>query len=213
MVRAIWWAAVIVGATYMVPVVLDWQGPAITAWKGTAVGLLALWAGLQARSSDGWLITAVLGLGALGDVLLNMHGLKAGAVLFVAGHLAAIVLYLRNQRVLPTLSQNILALILPPATLCIVWLITAPHPDWPIAAGYAVIAAVMAALAWRSRFPRYRTGIGALLFVLSDLAIFAGQAELLVPELRRVAVWPLYFGAQALIAWGVVTTLRSEARG
>lgn len=210
MVRAIWWAALFAGVGYMIPVLLDWHGPLVTAWKGTAVGLLALWAGVQARSSEGWLITAVLTLGALGDVVLDIYGLKSGAVLFVAGHLLAIWLYARNQRALPTLSQNLLALVLVPATIAITWAITAPHPDWPIAAAYAGIAAVMAAAAWRSRFPRYRTGIGALLFVLSDLAIFAGQAELLGPELRRVAVWPLYFGAQALIAWGVVTTLNGD---
>ena len=84
------------------------------------------------------------------------------------------------------------------------------NPDWPIAVAYVLIAAIMASMAWISRFPRYRTGIGALLFVASDIAIIAGQAELLPVELRRVAVWPLYFAGQALIAWGVVTTLRSE---
>jgi uncharacterized membrane protein YhhN len=208
MVGMIWWAAIAAGVSYMVPVLGDWQGPIVTAWKGASIGLLALWAAMQAQTRDGWLIAAVLAVGATGDVLLNIYGLKVGAIAFVIGHLIAIFLYLSNQRENPSGSQRALAWLLVPATLVIAWAITAPHPDWPIAAGYAGIAAAMAATAWLSRFPRYRTGIGALLFVASDLAIFAGQVELLPVELRRVTVWPLYFAAQALIAWGVVTTLR-----
>lgn len=211
MTRAIWWAAIIAGISYMMPVLGDWQGPWVTAWKGASIGLLALWAALQARSNDGWLIAAVLAVGATGDVLLNIYGLKVGAIAFVIAHMLAIALYLRNRRSVPTASQRALAWLLPPAVVLITWAIAAPHPDWPIAAAYVAIAAVMASTAWLSRFPRYRTGIGALLFVASDLAIFAGQAELLPVELRRLAVWPLYFGGQALIAWGVVRTLTADA--
>ena len=210
MTRAIWWAALLAGASYMLAVMGDWQGPLITVWKGASIGLLALWAAMQAQSRDGWQIAAVLAVGATGDVLLNIYGLKVGAIAFVIAHLIAIELYVRNRRPTLSVSQRALAWLLVPATAIITWAIAAPNPDWPIAVGYVVIAAVMAATAWLSRFPRYRTGIGALLFVASDLAIFGGQAELLPVELRRVAVWPLYFAAQALIAWGVVRTLRGE---
>ena len=210
MTRAIWWAALLAGASYMLAVMGDWQGPLITVWKGASIGLLALWAAMQAQSRDGWQIAAVLAVGATGDVLLNIYGLKVGAIAFVIAHLIAIELYVRNRRPTLSVSQRALAWLLVPATAIITWAIAAPNPDWPIAVGYVVIAAVMAATAWLSRFPRYRTGIGALLFVASDLAIFGGQAELLPVELRRVAVWPLYFAAQALIAWGVVGTLRGE---
>lgn len=211
MTRAIWWAAIVAGVSYMLPVLGDWQGPWVTAWKGTSIGLLALWAAMQARSNDGWLIATVLAAGATGDVLLNIYGLKVGAIAFVIGHLLAIALYIRNTRPAPTASQRALAWLLPPSVVLSAWAITAPHPDWPIAVAYVAIAAIMAATAWLSRFPRYRTGIGALLFVVSDLAIFAGQAELLPVELRRLSVWPLYFGGQALIAWGVVRTLTADA--
>lgn len=211
MARAFWWAAILAGVSYMIPVLGDWHGPGVTAWKGAGVALLAIWAAQQARSTDGWLIAAMLAAGATGDVLLDIFGLKVGAIAFVIGHLLATGLYIRNRRPAPTASQRVLAWLLPPAVVLIAWAITAPHPDWPIAAAYVAIAAIMAATAWLSRFPRYRTGIGALLFVVSDLAIFAGQAELLPVELRRLSVWPLYFGGQALIAWGVVRTLTADA--
>jgi uncharacterized membrane protein YhhN len=210
MIRVIWWAALLAGVSYMLPVLLDWQGPLITAWKGLCVGLLALWAAAEAKTYDGWLIAAVMALGAIGDVLLNTHGLKTGALFFVAAHLLAIWLYARNRRAELTGSQALLGWLLPPATLIAAWGLTHHHPEWPLAVAYAGLVGGMAAMAWTSRFPRYRVGIGAVIFVLSDLAILAGQGEYLPPELRRVAVWPLYFGGQALIAWGVVTTLRGE---
>ncbi len=208
--QAIWWAALLAGCSYLLPVLMDWHGPGITAWKGLSVGLLALWAGVHARTSDGWLITFVLALGCLGDILLDVFGLKAGALAFVAGHLLAIYLYLRNRRSALSPSQLALVLLLPPTIGIISWAIVRENSEWPIAVGYATIAAVMASAAWASRFPRYRVGVGALFFVLSDLCIFAGETGLLPPEMRRISVWPLYFAAQALIAWGVVTTLRDQ---
>jgi uncharacterized membrane protein YhhN len=71
----------------------------------------------------------------------------------------------------------------------------------------------MAAAAWTSRFPRYRTGIGAMLFLASDLFIFAGEGGALSKGVTMWLVWPFYFVGQALIAWGVVSTLSKEARG
>ncbi len=65
----------------------------------------------------------------------------------------------------------------------------------------------MAASAGASRFPRYRVGIGALMFLGSDLLIFARMGPLPGSPLPGLLIWPLYFGGQALIAWGVVRTL------
>jgi uncharacterized membrane protein YhhN len=210
MTRLIWWAALTAGATYMLPVLLRWEGPAIIAWKGAGVGLLALWTGLQARERNGWLITIVMAFGALGDVLLDAQGLEIGGAAFALGHLFAIGLYVTNRRVNPSLSQKLLGAVLVPGSLVIVWALLAPAPGWWHAAVYTAIVAVMAATAWRSRFPRYRVGIGAVLFLISDLIIFAGEGGAIAPIARAWLVWPLYYGGQALIAWGVVDTLRQE---
>lgn len=212
MTRILWWAALLAGGSYMVPVLAGWEGPAMIAWKGAGVGLLALWAGVQARSRDGWLITLALAFGALGDVLLDAQGLETGGAAFALGHLFAIGLYATNRRESPSLSQRLLGVVLVPASLAIVWAMLAPAPGWWHAAIYTAIVAVMAASAWRSRFPRYRTGMGAILFLISDLLIFAGEGGAIAPVVRQWLVWPLYFGGQALIAWGVVTTLRKGNR-
>lgn len=213
MARAIWWAAMMAGVSYMLPVAMGWDGPAIIAWKGAGVGLLALWAATLARSTDGWLIAAVMALGAAGDVLLDARGLETGAVAFALGHVVAIALYARNVRPQRSGSQTMLALLTPPTSLLIVWAMLAPVPGWWHAAIYTLFVAVMAAMAWISRFPRYRVGLGAMAFLVSDLVIFAREGGLVPGLAGSLLIWPLYFGGQALIAWGVVRTLAGARTG
>ncbi len=181
---------------------------AAIAWKGSGVALLALWCRMQARHVDGWLIAAVMAFGALGDVLLETSGLTVGALTFVAGHVLAIILYLRNRRPRMTSSQRLLAVLVVPLSVVIAAMLVAPKDRLSIAV-YTLFVSSMASSAWASRFPRYRTGIGAMMFLASDLLIFARMGSLAV-ALPGVLIWPLYFGGQALIAWGVVRTLAAN---
>ena len=91
-------AALAAGASYTANHWLGLEGPAAIAWKGSGVGLLALWAALAVRTPDGQLIAAALALGALGDMLLNAVSLTVGAIAFLAGHVVASILYLRHRR-------------------------------------------------------------------------------------------------------------------
>src|SRR5215472_17004095 len=104
---------------------------AATAWKGSGVALLAVYAATRARSFDGWLLVAVLALGATGDVLLEVIGLTRGAAAFLAGHLVAIWLYLRNRR--PALSGGewAFAALLVPATVVIAFALPADRAAAP----------------------------------------------------------------------------------
>lgn len=208
--RWLWLLALVGGISFFAAVYLRLDGPAIWAWKTSGVGLLAVWAAANARERNGWLIAAVLGFGALGDYLLDAKGLIAGALAFAVGHLIAIILYLTNRRARTTPSQRLLGWLTIPATLTIVWAMLSPAPGWWHAAAYSLFVAAMAAAAWTSRFPRYRTGIGAMMFLASDLFIFAGEGEVLPKDVTMWLVWPLYFAGQALIAWGVVRTLGKE---
>src|SRR5690606_31458199 len=132
------------------------------------------------------------------------------AVAFAIGHILAIILFLGNRRAVLTFSQRLLAWLVMPAALVIVWAVLSPAPGWGQAAIYSLFVAAMAAVAWTSRFPRYRTGIGAMLFLASDLFIFAGEGGALPKSVTMWLVWPLYFAGQALIARGVVGTLSQE---
>ena len=205
-------AAIAAGVTYVGSWFwIDLPPAASVAWKGAGVGLLAVWAAMNARAFDGWLIAAVLAFGALGDMLLETHGLVTGALAFLTGHLLAVWLYLKNRRG-PLGAADWAAagaiLVLVPAIAFLL------PPDRAAAPGiglYATGLAAMATAAWVSRFPRALTAAGALMFAVSDLLIFLRTGR---PALdgfpMGLAVWGLYFAGQAFIALGVVRTLRAR---
>ena len=196
-------AAVVAGISYVAIWGLGFGPAVMTLWKGAGVCLLALWAAALARSQDGWLLAAVMAFGAAGDVLLETAGLMTGAVAFAIGHLIAIWLYARNRRASLTPSQRILALLIVPVTVTAAYLLPSDRSTAIGIGVYALLLSLMAAMAWTSRFPRYRTGIGVMMFVASDLLIFARLGPIADTVTVGVAVWLLYFVGQWLIAIGV----------
>jgi uncharacterized membrane protein YhhN len=178
----------------------------LAAIKGAGVALLAVYAWQRSRSNDVHLIAAVMAIAAAGDVMIEFSQVEGGG-LFFASHLVAMALYLQqhNRRAHPTGSQKAAAVALLLLTPLAAFLLSG---EWAVAL-YALALGGMAGTAWTSRFSRYHVGIGALLFVASDLLLFAsvggaldGPADLLV--------WPLYYVGQFLICTGVVQTLRQD---
>lgn len=176
------------------------------AWKGAGVALLAVWAFVRHPSADARQIGVVMVFGALGDVLLELSQ-TAGAGAFLLGHLVAIHLYLRHPREALSSSQRMAAAALLVLTPVLAWQMTASIA----ATVYAAALGAMAASAWRSSFPRYRTGLGAAMFVASDLLIFARMGPKATSPLPDLLIWPLYYFGQFLICVGVVGTLRTRS--
>lgn len=195
-------AALIAGISYLAAVYAELTGPLIIVWKGLGVGLLALFCARAVPSQQGWHIATIMAFGAAGDVVLDIH-FMSGAVLFAIGHVLAAEFYWSARRTqLSHVQQTLSALILlaPPVTA---WVLTA-RVDIVF---YTILLAVMASLAWRSRFSQSRVGLGALFFVISDLLIFARMGPLADQLWASLAIWGLYFGGQYLIATGVVRGL------
>lgn len=199
------------GLSYIAILGLSWPFALTTIWKGAGVALLAIAAAVEARGRDGWLLAAVLALGALGDVLLETAGLIVGAIAFMAGHVTAIALYLSNRRPALAASQKGLVLLVVPFGAFIAWSLPTDRAQATGIAIYAAFVAAMAATAWASRFPRLRTGVGAMMFLASDLLIFARMGPLEGAIWASPAIWLLYYLGQLLIFVGVVRTLRSAA--
>lgn len=193
--------SMIAGVSYIASWNMELSQAASLTWKGLGVGLLAVYAGLRAKDLNGWLLAAVMTLGTLGDVLLGVQFI-VGAVAFLMGHAVAIVLYLRNRRQTIQRSQLALAVLLVPATVFIAFMLPADRAGAPGVAFYTLGLSLMAATAWTSRFPRFTVGIGALLFLVSDLVIFAKMGFLPDTFLTGLAVWVPYYGGQLLIAVG-----------
>lgn len=200
-------ASLIAGVSYFFIMDDPIGGAWLMLWKGAGVALLAIYASRRARGLDGALIAIVMAFGAAGDVALEVSFVFGGA-LFAVGHFIAIALYWRNRRARTTPSQKIASAALLFLTPVIAGLMTWPLPNWQIATAYSALVGAMAAAAWTSSFPRYRVGIGAVLFVVSDLLIFATEAGHVAPEVTSWLIWPLYYSAQFLIVTGVVQTLR-----
>ncbi len=173
--------------------------------KGSGVGFLALYAIRRAPGLDGAIIALALALSAAADMALEIE-FQTGGALFAVSHAAAVVLYLRNRRAQTSFSQRLLALAL---------LIVAPAISYllsndPLIAIYGATLGLMTAAAWISRFPRYRVGMGAILFLLSDWLIFSRMGAFNLAPLPDYLIWPLYYAGQFMIATGVVQTLRGE---
>jgi uncharacterized membrane protein YhhN len=200
-------ASILAGVSYVAAWDRGLRQAAELTWKGLGVGLLTVYAALNARALDGWLLVGVMAFGALGDVLLGAAGLTVGALAFLVGHLIAIGLYLRNRRPRPTRSQVALAVVLVPSVVIVAFLLPADRAGAPGVALYSLGLASMAATAWLSRFPRWRVGIGALMFVVSDLLIFGRGGPWPASFAVGLAVWGLYYFGQLLICVGVVETL------
>ncbi|NBB14468.1 lysoplasmalogenase [Caulobacter sp. SLTY] len=204
-------AALIGGTSYVLAWGMDLPQGWDLAWKGTGVGFLTLFAALRARSVDGWLLAAVMLFGVLGDVLLGVNFIT-GALAFLVGHLVAIGLFLRNRRPVLSRSQLLLAVVLVPATVTIAFLLPTDRTAAPGVALYAAGLSAMAACAWISRFPRFWVGLGAVMFLVSDLLIFARMGQIAPSFEVGLAVWGLYFAGQVMICLGVSGKLAEEGR-
>ncbi len=182
------------------------------AWKGAGVAFLALYALVRHPGRDARQIALVMALGALGDMLIEWR-LVAGAAAFLVGHLVAIHLYLRHRRAHLPASQKAAALAMLVLIPLVSFLLPADRSAAPGVALYALALAGMTAAAWTSNFPRYRVGVGAVLFAVSDLLIFARLGPLAGSAIPDLLIWPLYYFGQVLICTGVIGTLRERDLG
>lgn len=180
-------------------------GIQLMALKAAGVALLAVYALHRGHRGDARLLALVMALSAIGDALIEISFIAGGAAFFLA-HLAAIALYLRNRRAQPTTSQRLAGAALLVGTPLVSWLLSG---DAGVTL-YSLALGGMAACAWLSRFPRYRVGTGAVLFVISDWLIFSRLGFIGENAVADWLVWPLYYGGQLMIATGVIQTLRHE---
>ena len=175
-------------------------------WKMAAVGLLVPFALRRHHRGEFVMLAVVLAFYALGDGLIELSMIY-GALAFATGHIIAIWIYARHRRVGASFSQKLFAVTLFVLTPVIAFLLPGDIDTGIQVAGYSVILSAMAAMAWNSNFPRYRVGIGAVLFVISDLLIFARLGPLADSGMTGVAIWYLYYFGVLLIATGIAQTL------
>ncbi|HQS97792.1 MAG: lysoplasmalogenase [Novosphingobium sp. 17-62-19] len=198
-------ASLVAGVSYWLAAKGQVPGLWLILWKGAGVALLAAYAWAHHPSRNAHLIAVVMAFGAVGDMVLEVN-FTGGAVAFLLGHLAAISLYVKFRRERPASSQKAAAV----TTLLAVPLVSYQLTGKTDVALYALSLSGMAAAAWLSSFPRYRVGLGAMMFVTSDLLIFARMGPLAKSALPDLLIWPLYYFGQFLICTGVIASLRAK---
>ena len=203
-------ASLLAGISYYF--VRDGQIPGLylMAWKGAGVALLALYALARHKGADSRQIAAVMAFGALGDVLIELV-LEWGAVAFLIGHLIAIHLFWRHRRARLSPSQKLAGIAFAVLIPAISFMLPSDRAAAPGVALYALGLGVMTAAAWTSSFPRHRVGLGAVMFAVSDLLIFARIGPMAQSPLPNLLIWPLYYFGQFLICTGVVGELRRRS--
>lgn len=188
------------------------RGPTGTASvvKTSSTGALAL-AG-WAAGAPSWIVAGLV-LGAAGDFALSRPGTRwflTGMAAFAAGHLAYVAAFLALGAEMPgPVGWGLLLVVAGLVLSTEVWL--APHTAalrGPVR-GYAlVIGAMAAAVLLVPPGPGHDLmRAGAALFLASDVVLALrlfrlrdGRAQLLASR----ALWPMYWGGQALILWGAV---------
>ena len=179
--------------------------------KGSAIALLAIYLWLRHPSPDARLMAAGFAAAALGNMATEIEtdGMASG-LLFFAYVVLALAVYLRNRRPSLSPSQKGAAVALLLLTPIIAWFMPADRAQAPNLAIYALALGGMTASAWVSAFPRYRVGAGAVLFLVSDLLLFAEMGPLQGSMVPQILVWPIYYLGQFLIAVGIAQTLRKR---
>lgn len=202
--------SLIFGLTYPLSFFINLPEPAIIIWKMGAVACLALYALRNHTRGSFAILASLLAFYALGDGLIQFD-LMWGGIAFTIGHLIAIYLFTRYRRPKLTFSQKLLAAAIPIIVPFIGWGIMQVQGEagWD-AVLYLLFISVMAALAWTSSFPRYRVGLGAIIFIISDLLIFARMG--MSPEIfwLNLAIWYSYYFGVFLMTTGIVQTMRKS---
>lgn len=179
-----------------------------TVVKTAAIGALAVLAYLEGGGP--WLAIA-LALCAAGDAFLAgdpKRWLPYGLAAFLAGHVIYGVLFWREQAPAGTAFWAVAPLIALAAAVMLIQLWRSLGALKPAVVLYVLAIVVMVTTSLLLPRLRWPATIGALAFMASDAVLafdlFKGAKLLGSPRLTAWAVWFLYFGGQAMIAWGML---------
>lgn len=200
-------AALAYGAVFSAPVDKGMAGALVKTAAVGALAVLALWL------DQPWLVVAGLALGALGDFALARPGeawFLAGMAAFALGHLA----YVIQLAGLPQTTGIAVWLVWAGVAALVLWALAwlAPRAGalrWPVSV-YALIIGAMAGFALILGPGMAVLKWGAVLFVASDLMLSFRLFVVQQAATKRrldLALWPAYWGGQALILWGFVRAI------
>lgn len=207
-------ALLIIGGTYWLAEIArsgiafdqlgDWPLWLTASWRGVCVAGLALLVLLRTQGVTRVCLGGSLALIALADILLSTKGLMSGGSVYALAHGVAIAGYilLRDHRA--GAPVRLIAVAVPVLAVLGVALAVSAASMHPVHLLYPAISGSMAACALTSRFNLLKTGLGATLFVISDVLFFWDFGFYEGSRALGWLLWPAYFGGLALIAAGAI---------
>ncbi len=213
--RTIWRIAVILGFVYWIGALArsgvafeELAGlpkPLIVAIKGLFSLLLALSVLIARKGRASFLIGIALAISAFADMALVTIGTVAGGVGFAAAHGFAGYAYFITRRASNHWLRWTAAVAVPIVSVGASYLVLR-NTDQPIVlALFPIVSGGMATLAILSRFPLWLSGLGAAIFVLSDILFLAHIGILQSSGSLGYLTWASYAIGYAMVAKGAVS--------
>lgn len=177
--------------------------PLAGIFDALAVASLALFVLAAGRSHSHINFVAILLTLALGRALLAAD-LNFARVLLSIAHIGGIAFFIRHRRLGASVSQTLAAVALVILVPLIVWLSSTEAQ----AVVYSILLGAMAAASWLSRFPRYITGLGAVIYVASDIALLLLTNEFQADQILKELLFFALIAGLILQSYGIVRTFR-----
>ncbi len=178
--------------------------------KGAAVAMLAVYAFVRHSSPTARTLVWALGAASLADMAIEVDFQIGGLLFFLFHMLMVLGIFLQNRRAALSKSQSWVVGLTFILTPIVAYFLPSDREMAWLVALYALSLGAMASAAWASQYPRYRVGAGAMLFLFSDLLIFAGLGPLQGHFASEYLVWPIYYLGMFLICTGIIQTLRKN---
>ncbi len=180
-------------------------------WKGACTFGLAISIAVAARGRATQYLVIALAISAVADMLLPLRLMIPAGLLFSVSHTIAIAVFWRNRATDMSPVRRAFAIALPFLTfgLSVAALYGTDQPMF--FALYPLLSGVMAASAIMSRFPIWWCGLGAVIFICSDVLVLAYLGVFEQDNRLNFLTWLTYFSGYALLARGAVIA-RFDAR-
>lgn len=213
--RNLWLTAILVGVIYWIgslarsgiafEALASLPKPLIVATKGLFSALLAISVFAARKGPASNMVGAGLAISAVGDMLLVTIGSAAGGLAFAVAHVLAGYAYAKNRRENNSAILWLFAIAVPLIAVVSSYLMLRGSDQNILMSLFPLISASMAALAILSRFPLWLSGLGAAIFVASDVLFLADLGILRHSGEWGFLTWASYAVGYAMVARGAAS--------
>lgn len=209
---AAYWLGALARSGIAFPALAHLPASVLIPWKGACTLGLALSLAAASKARPIRLLAFALLISAVADMVLATKAMVAAGLLFSVSHLIAIRVFWRNRADPITPQWRAVAVAVPMASFGLS--LAAIHgTNVPLYfALYPLLSGIMAATALLSRFPRWLCGLGATIFICSDVLVLAWLGVLARDPGFGFLTWLSYFTGYALLARGAAIADLAQLR-